>query len=191
MTRRHHLSPGYAALLALATFGCTTPKVEDVNDPTSRALAPKGVIRGTVFYQGPPPCTEGGHVVGSAALLVFDRRNPPPPAGLAKTAVNFVFSNGYLSKADAGQLADVISKLLSLDNADTAQQQPPPQQQVAQQGPPPPPPPPSQVELGMTEEQVRSILGQPTTQRQPRANAKVYVYSKQITFQNGKVSDIE
>ncbi len=109
-----------------------------------------------------------------------------------KTAVSFVFTNGYLAKADAGQLADVIGKLLPVENeaapAAQAGAAPEPPQQVA---PAAAPPPPAQVELGMTEDQVRSLLGQPTTQRQPRTGAKVFVYSKQITFQNGKVTAIE
>jgi hypothetical protein len=55
---------------------------------------PAGVIQGTVFYSGPPPCTQNGQIVGNAVILVFDRRNPPPPAGLANTAVNFGVVSG-------------------------------------------------------------------------------------------------
>ena len=63
-------------------------------DSGARIFAPKGVIRGTVSYQGPRPCSRSGHIVGSAVLLVFDRRNPPPPDGTAATAVNFVAVTG-------------------------------------------------------------------------------------------------
>jgi hypothetical protein len=59
------------------------------NDPGARIVPPAGVIRGTVIYQGPHPCSRNGHIVGNAIVLVFDRRNPPPPNGLANTAVNF------------------------------------------------------------------------------------------------------
>jgi hypothetical protein len=63
-------------------------------DSGARIFAPKGVIRGTVSYQGPRPCSRNGHIVGSALLLVFDRRNPPPPDGAAATAANFVAVTG-------------------------------------------------------------------------------------------------
>jgi hypothetical protein len=59
------------------------------NDPGPRIFPPAGVIRGTVVYQGPHPCSRNGHIVGNAIVLVFDRRNPPPPNGLANTAPNF------------------------------------------------------------------------------------------------------
>lgn len=55
-----------------------------------RLIPPRGVIRGTVTYVGPRPCSKNGHIVGNAVLLVFDRRNPPPPIGIATGAVNFV-----------------------------------------------------------------------------------------------------
>jgi hypothetical protein len=58
-------------------------------DTSGGGVPPAGVIRGAVNYIGPPPCSQNGHVVGNAVLLVFDARNPPPPAGLGATAVNF------------------------------------------------------------------------------------------------------
>src|ERR1700704_5432499 len=58
------------------------------DDPGGRIFPPQGVIRGTVVYQGPRPCSRQGHIVGDALVLVFDRRNPPPPDGLASRAVN-------------------------------------------------------------------------------------------------------
>src|SRR5580704_17691527 len=59
-----------------------------------------GVIRGNVVYNGPPPCTQSGQVVGNAIVFVFDRRNPPPPAGIATTAVNFGVVSGDALFAD-------------------------------------------------------------------------------------------
>src|SRR5258708_33637529 len=59
------------------------------DDPGARIFPPGGVIRGTVLYQGPRPCSSNGHIVGNAILLFFDRRNPPPPNGLATISVNF------------------------------------------------------------------------------------------------------
>ncbi len=55
-----------------------------------RLIAPAGVIRGTVTYTGPRPCSKDGHIVGNAIISVFRKSNPPPPAGLATSAVNFV-----------------------------------------------------------------------------------------------------
>ncbi len=55
-----------------------------------RLFPPRGVIRGTVTYVGPRPCSRDGHIVGNAILFVFDRRNPPPPDGIATAPVNFV-----------------------------------------------------------------------------------------------------
>ncbi|HEY4014633.1 MAG TPA: hypothetical protein VGM06_14925 [Polyangiaceae bacterium] len=63
-------------------------------DSGGRLYPAAGVIRGTVSYQGPRPCSQNGHIVGSAVLLVFDRRNPPPPDGAAATAPNFVAVTG-------------------------------------------------------------------------------------------------
>ena len=58
-------------------------------DPGPRIVPPAGVIRGTVVYRGPHPCSISGHIVGNAIVLVFDRRNPPPPNGLARTLAPF------------------------------------------------------------------------------------------------------
>ncbi len=72
------------------TAACGTVPV----DPGPRIFPAQGVIRGTVSYQGPRPCSRAGHIVGNAVLLVFDRRDPPPPEGVAATAVNFVAVTG-------------------------------------------------------------------------------------------------
>jgi hypothetical protein len=84
-----------ARLLApLALFVTAAACGSVPNDPGARIFAPGGIIRGTVLYQGPRPCSSNGHIVGNAILLVFDRRNPPPPNGLAVTAVNFADVTG-------------------------------------------------------------------------------------------------
>jgi hypothetical protein len=75
-------------VLAAALGACDSVTVDD-SRPDNRLFQPRGVVRGTLTYQGPRPCSKNGHIVGSAILLVFDRRNPPPPAGLANTAINF------------------------------------------------------------------------------------------------------
>ena len=78
------------ALFVVAVVGCGS--VPD--DPGARLYPAAGVIQGTVLYQGPHPCSFGGHIVGNAILLVFDRRNPPPPNGLAILPANFADVTG-------------------------------------------------------------------------------------------------
>jgi hypothetical protein len=79
-------SPVCQAFVVLGAGACGSVPI----DPGARILpAPSGVIRGTVVYQGPRPCSRNGHIVGNAVVLVFNRRNPPPPGGLASAAVNF------------------------------------------------------------------------------------------------------
>ncbi len=84
----HRALIGFAAF-ALATSACGDVPIDDQRDD-ARVFPARGVIRGTVTYVGPPPCSRGGHIVGNAVVLVFDRRNPPPPNGLATEAANFV-----------------------------------------------------------------------------------------------------
>jgi hypothetical protein len=78
----------HPALLAGLVVACGSVPIDDQRTD-SRLFPANGVIRGSVTYQGPRPCSKSGHIVGNAIVLVFDRRNPPPPAGLANTAVNF------------------------------------------------------------------------------------------------------
>jgi len=115
-----------------------------------------------------------------------------------KTGVNFAFDHGYLSKADAGQVAEQINSVLPLDTgqeentqaaatpapARQAATQPATQQQYQSQAGP------GQVQVGMTEDQVQRILGQPTSTTNTRG-ITVFVYQKVITFQNGRVSAIQ
>src|ERR1700678_3422943 len=118
-----------------------------------------------------------------------------------KTGVNFTFEHGYLAKADPGQIADLINTVLPLDNgggdssqaaaqpmpaAKAAAQAYAPQSQYQQQ---PAAAAGQQVQIGMTEDQVKGILGQPTSSSN-FSSTTVYVYQKMITFQNGKVSGI-
>jgi hypothetical protein len=74
---------------------CGSVPIDDTRND-KRLFVPRGVIRGTVTYQGPRPCTRAGHVIGSAVILVFDRRNPPPPRGIAVLPENFVAVPGDL-----------------------------------------------------------------------------------------------
>jgi hypothetical protein len=92
-------------LLATVAAACNDVPIDDER-ADQRLFQPRGVIRGTVTYVGPRPCSKDGHIVGNAIVAVFDRRNPPPPEGLATGAVNFVavpgdvlFTNEPRSKA--------------------------------------------------------------------------------------------
>ncbi len=89
----HHRRPTsllpLVLLAATAMAACGDVPIDDTRND-ARLFPARGVIRGTVTYIGPRPCSRNGHIVGNAVVLVFDRRNPPPPAGIATAAVNFV-----------------------------------------------------------------------------------------------------
>jgi len=89
----HHRRPTsplpLVLLAATAMAACGDVPIDDTRND-ARLFPARGVIRGTVTYVGPRPCSQNGHIVGNAVVLVFDRRNPPPPAGIATAAVNFV-----------------------------------------------------------------------------------------------------
>jgi hypothetical protein len=74
-----------AAIAAIAAFAgaCDDP---DQFLPSFQPGGPAGALDGSLTYSGPLPCTENGHVVGAAVLLVFDVRLLPPPEGLGTTA---------------------------------------------------------------------------------------------------------
>jgi len=76
------------ASLALA-IGCETNIPVDSEGENPAVLGPKGIIRGSITYNGPSPCFRNGEVEGQVVVLLFDAANPPPPDGLATTALNF------------------------------------------------------------------------------------------------------
>ena len=65
-----------------------------VNPPSLNVIPPMGILKGTVLYSGPPPCTEAGHVVGNANLLLFDTRLLPPPDGLGTRSSRIALVQG-------------------------------------------------------------------------------------------------
>jgi hypothetical protein len=85
-----------ALLLLPNAFGGCDPVPVDDQRLDKRLFLPHGVIRGAVTYAGPRPCSQNGHIVGAAVVLVFNASNPPPPQGLANTAVNFTVVPGDL-----------------------------------------------------------------------------------------------
>jgi len=118
-----------------------------------------------------------------------------PPTSM-KGEVVFQFAKGYLEKAGVGDVEDAIGKvfLISDDsqqndnqNQGNGSSQQAPQQLEAQQQQSEP----ATVQLGMTTDQVQSILGKP--QKIFNVGAKqIYVYQDvKVTFQNGKVADVQ
>jgi len=79
---------------ALGSLACEADIPVDSADENPAVLGPKGIIRGTLAYYGPPPCFRNGEVEGQVVLLLFDAANPPPPDGLASTALNFATVTG-------------------------------------------------------------------------------------------------
>jgi uncharacterized protein (DUF2141 family) len=76
-----------ASLLLGATCvvgGCTDA---DTFVPLPQFGGPAGVITGAVTYSGPPPCTGGGRIVGTAVLFAFEEALLPPPEGLGTQPV--------------------------------------------------------------------------------------------------------
>ena len=130
----------------------------------------------------------------SCTVVACDSCSGTNPATSMKGEVVFQFAKGYLEKAGVGDVEDAIGKvfLISDDNQQNDNQnqgngssQQPPQQQEAQQSEP------ATVQLGMTTDQVQSILGKP--QKIFNVGAKqIYVYQDvKVTFQNGKVADVQ
>ena len=71
------LASGALALCA----GCDDlPPIDQSN------FIPQGAMSGTVVYSGPLPCTQRGHVLGAAVLLIFNEDLLPPPEGFGTTA---------------------------------------------------------------------------------------------------------
>lgn len=112
-----------------------------------------------------------------------------------KGEVLFEFAKGYLEKANVGEVEDTIGKVFAISsddqqNADADQQS---EQQNAPDGQaqPAPQPEPATVQLGMTTDQVESILGKPDKMFNV-GTKQIYVYKDvKVTFLNGKVSDVQ
>jgi hypothetical protein len=79
------------ATLALYA-ACAVPLDDARRD--RRQFPPTGVIKGTVVYEGPRPCSRAGKIVGAAALLVYPKERPPVPFGTSERPVNFTVISG-------------------------------------------------------------------------------------------------
>lgn len=117
-----------------------------------------------------------------------------------KAEVVFEFDKGYLEKASAGDVEDMIGQVFSIttDTNDDQQAggdaQPGTDQQASQQPAQPAQeqqPEPATVQVGMSPDQVQSALGKPDKIFNV-GTKQIYVYKDvKVTFLNGKVSDVQ
>jgi hypothetical protein len=135
----------------------------------------------------------------SLTVVSCDSCNGINPPTSMKGEVNFQFAKGYLEKAGVGDVEDAIGKvfLIADDNQqaqgnDSGQAAPPQQAGPARQTPPAQSQSePATVQLGMTTDEVQSALGKPDKIFNLGAK-QIYVYKDvKVTFQNGKVADVQ
>ncbi len=125
---------------------------------------------------------------------VCNHANVPFPR---KAEVVFEFAKGYLETASASEIEDTIGQVFTIttnddqqagggDAAPAADQQPAEQPAQEQQ-----PAEPQTIQLGMTTDQVQSVLGKPEKIFDV-GTKQIYTYKDvKITFLNGKVSDVQ
>jgi len=126
----------------------------------------------------------------SFAVVACDSCNGVDPPTSMKGEVVFQFAKGYLEKANAGEIEDLIGQVFAISESDqqgqgdqgAQQQQGQPQQQQAE---------PQTIQLGMTTDQVQGALGKP--EKMVNLGPKqIWVYKDlKVTFVNGKVSDVQ
>jgi len=109
-------------LLALTTGCLALACVDPPYKPIENEYPPKGVMRGTVTYSGPLPCSEGGHIVGNAQILIFNVNLLPPPEGLGLSSHRIAAIPGDVLFADAAPYVPT--------NADGTRACPPPGTQI-------------------------------------------------------------
>jgi hypothetical protein len=136
----------------------------------------------------------------SFTVVACDSCNGVNPPTSMKGEVVFQFANGYLEKAGVGDVEDAIGKVFLLSDDEQQSQgqgQQSQEQQGAQQSAQPQSAQPQQesepqtVQLGMTTDQVQSVLGRPEKMFNV-GTKQIYVYKDvKVTFQNGKVADVQ
>ena len=114
-----------------------------------------------------------------------------------KGEVIFEFAKGYLEKASAGEVEDTIGQVFAISSDDQSADSANAAPQADQQAPDAAPSQPAQqaepatVQMGMTTDQVESILGKPDKLFNI-GTKQIYVYKDvKVTFLNGKVSDVQ
>jgi hypothetical protein len=129
-------------------------------------------------------------------VIECDSCNGVTQASYYKSAVSFTFPKGYLEGADAGQVSDVISQVLTIDSGKGDAQQPdaaPPAAAAPDQAPAAPPaPPPPPIQIGQTIEQVQANTNNGLVLAADLGDKKIYQYNGlKITFVKGKVTDVQ
>ena len=132
------------------------------------------------------------------SIVECDTCNNVQSASQMKSQIVFHYPKGYLEGgADAGQVGDIVSQVLTADaggdqqQAAGADQGAAQQQEAAAPAAAAPAAPPASVQMGMTPDQVVGILGQPD--KIVNLGAKqLYIYKDlKVTFLNGKVTDAQ
>lgn len=129
----------------------------------------------------------------SFAVVACDACNNVDPPTSMKGEVAFQFAKGYLEKASAADVEDVIGQVFAINNDDGQPQQGQGDQQGSQDqgGEQQQQAEPQTVQLGMTTDQVQAALGKPEKifNLGPK---QIYVYKDvKVTFLGGKVSDVQ
>jgi len=135
----------------------------------------------------------------SFQVVSCDSCNGVDPATGMKGEVVFQYAKGYLEKANAGEIEDMIGQVFAISNDDQQAQGGDPGQQGNQQASQPAPAQqqqeqqaePQTIQLGMSPDQVQGALGKP--EKIFNLGAKqIFVYKDvKVTFLNGKVSDVQ
>ncbi|HME33784.1 MAG TPA: hypothetical protein VKF84_01005 [Candidatus Sulfotelmatobacter sp.] len=113
-----------------------------------------------------------------------------------KAEVVFEFSKGYLEKASASEVEDIIGQVFTITTNDDQQAaggdaQPATDQQASPQPAQEQQQEPATVQVGMTTDQVQSALGKPD-KIFTVGTKQIYVYKDvKVTFLNGQVSDVQ
>ena len=137
-------------------------------------------------------------------IVACDSCNGTDPPTFFKSEVQFEFPKGFLETATAAQVQDTVNQVMTIDGGGAKQSPGPaagaagssaatPAPVPAPIAPPPAPAdqPPPTIEIGQTVDQVVAALGQP--QKIAKVGAKqIYFYKDlKVTFNDGKVSDVE
>jgi len=103
-----------------------------------------------------------------------------------RAGISFQLPKNWVQSPDLDRIDRLISQVFSVAGAAAV-----PSPAPAQAQPPAAAPPPVRIELGQTPEQVRALLGEP--QRVIDLGAKkIFLYKDlKITFQDGKVADVQ
>jgi hypothetical protein len=143
-------------------------------------------------------------------IVACDTCNNTDPPTYNKAQIIFQFPKGSLANANAGQVEDTIGQLLAISDSGSDDKQaeitqgdanPSDQQQTDQQGSAQQADQtrqqsaaqsePETIQVGQTPEQVKAILGKPDKDVNLGVR-EIYIYKDmQVTFKDGKVSDVQ